>query len=33
MSERIGFMAMLRMGEIVPLNHPGHKLNCPLQVV
>ena len=25
MSEKIGFMVMWRMGEIVPLNGPGHK--------
>jgi hypothetical protein len=33
MSERIGFMAMLRTSEIVPLNRPGHKLNPLLQFV
>jgi hypothetical protein len=33
MSEKIGFMVMWRMGEIVPLNPPGHKLNLLLQFV
>jgi len=27
MSEKIGFMVMWRIAEIVPLNCPGHKLH------
>jgi hypothetical protein len=33
MSERIGFMVMQCIGEIVPLNCRGHKLNRLLQFV
>jgi hypothetical protein len=33
MSEKIGFMGMWRMGEIVARNRPGHKLNPLLQFV